>query len=120
MENPSVKFKYIFEKDYNPSYANGAYGGISPKGEIVVNFYFERMPIPYDVVHAFNEDGTLGDVVRVLPENDDPKQRMFVRYVSSGIIMNLRTAKEVYTWLGDCIKGAEMEGNGNDLEDGDE
>lgn len=28
-----IEFKYIFEKDYNPKYVNGAFGGMSPTGK---------------------------------------------------------------------------------------
>ena len=118
MEKPSKKFKYIFEKDYNPSYTNGAYGGITPKGEIIMNFFLERMPIPYDVVHEFNKDGTLGNVIKVFPEADDPEQRMFVRYISSGVIMNLTVAKEIHSWLSECIKNVESS-TGDENDDGD-
>lgn len=43
---PSIKIKYIFRDHYNPVYANGAYGGITPSGEIVASFYFEKHPLP--------------------------------------------------------------------------
>jgi len=41
-----ITYKYIFEKDYNPLYVNGAQGGINPLGEIVIDFYLERNAIP--------------------------------------------------------------------------
>lgn len=37
-----LKFKYIFDDSYNPVYVNGAHGGVTPRGELVVNFYLER------------------------------------------------------------------------------
>ena len=86
-----------------------------------MNFFLERMPIPYDVVHEFNKDGTLGNVIKVFPEADDPEQRMFVRYISSGVIMNLTVAKEIHSWLSECIKNVESStGDENDDGDGNE
>jgi hypothetical protein len=41
-----VNIIYKFPKDYNPIYVNGAYGGATPKKEIIINFFLERMPIP--------------------------------------------------------------------------
>lgn len=36
-----VKFSYIKDENYAPKYSNGAIGGITSKGEIVVNFFTE-------------------------------------------------------------------------------
>ena len=74
-----LTFKYIYTYDYNPDYVNGAHGGISPRGELVVNFYLGTIgivaPIGADQVHT-RPNGTLfrdfgGDVVhpfRVIDE----------------------------------------------------
>lgn len=42
MDLDKINFKYKFSDAYNPVYVNGAYGGVNPRGEIVINFYFER------------------------------------------------------------------------------
>ena len=42
-----IKFKYLYDKSYNPSYCTGGFGGTTPKNEIVLNFFMERQPIPY-------------------------------------------------------------------------
>ena len=36
LDKSILKFKYIFDNNYNPKYINGAYGGITPKGEIAL------------------------------------------------------------------------------------
>lgn len=100
-----ITFKYIFKYDYNPAYINGAHGGISPRGEIVANFYLERPPLPNEITHAINADGSIGaDVIAADPENLD---RIIVRYVSSGVVLNYQNAKVMHGWLGDRI--AELE-----------
>ncbi len=104
MDNKQIKFKYIFEGNYNPVCCSGTYGGISPNGEIVANFFYERMPIPNSVVHELNDDGTLSGVVALDPENLD---NTVIRYVSNGIILNLDSAKAIYKWLGDQIQEIE-------------
>jgi hypothetical protein len=103
--NPSISFKYIFKYDYNPVYINGAHGGVSPRGEIVANFYLERQPLPNEITHAINPDGTIGaDIIEVDPEN---LNNIIVRYVSSGVVLNHQNAKALHNWLGDKI--AELE-----------
>jgi hypothetical protein len=98
---PQITFKYIFTYDYNPKYANGAHGGISPRGELVMNFYHERTPLPNSVSHEITSNGTIGPETAV-----DPKDlsSSLVRYVSTGVVLNLHTARELHGWLGDKIR----------------
>lgn len=98
------KFKYIFTYDYNPNYINGAHGGVTPRGELVVNFYQERQPLPNSVTHELNPNGTIGTEVAMEPE-DLPSS--LVRFVSNGIVINYQTARELHYWLGEKIR--EME-----------
>jgi hypothetical protein len=98
---PAITFKYIFKYDYNPVYVNGAHGGVSPRGEIVANFYLERQPLPNEITHAINPDGTIGaDIVAVDPEN---LESTIIRYVSNGVVLNHQNAKALHSWLGDKI-----------------
>jgi hypothetical protein len=94
-------FKYIFTYDYNPLYINGAHGGITPRGELVVNFYQERMPLPNAITHELNPNGTIGKETAVEPED---LSRSLVRYVSTGVVVNQQTARELHFWLGEKIR----------------
>jgi|ERR1039457_1334311 hypothetical protein len=103
--DPSITFKYIFKYDYNPVYVNGAHGGISPRGEIIANFYLERSPLPNSITHAITPEGTVSDqAVAADPENLNSS---IVRYISSGVVLNYQNAKNLHSWLGDNI--AELE-----------
>lgn len=53
----NLKFKYKFPENFNPTYTNGVYGGIAPQGEIVMNFFFERPPLPYVENFELGEEG---------------------------------------------------------------
>ncbi len=96
-KNPHFKFKYIFTYDYNPVYINGAHGGISPRGELVVNFYQERPPLPNSITHELNPNGTIGSEVAADPED---LNKSLIRFVSNGIVVNYQTAQELHAWLG--------------------
>lgn len=37
-----LTFKYIFDDDYNPTFANGVYGGVTPSGEFVLLCAFAK------------------------------------------------------------------------------
>jgi hypothetical protein len=103
-KNQEFKFKYIFTYDYNPVYVNGAHGGVTPRGELVVNFYQERQPLPNAMTHELNPNGTIGREVAVEP---DDLASSLVRFVTNGVVVNYQTARELHFWLGEKIK--EME-----------
>jgi hypothetical protein len=103
-----IIFKYKFKDDYNPVYANGAFGGVTPLGEITINFYCERHPIPYSTTHQVNEDTSLGEIINNNPEDH---QNQFIRYIESGVILNLESAKRIYEWFGANIKLLEEKNN---------
>lgn len=99
-----ITFKYIFDDSYNPTYVNGAHGGVTPRGELVVNFYLERQPLPNAISHEIAVNGSIGRESAVDPAD---LHRSFVRHISSGIVLNQQTAKEIHFWLGEKLK--EME-----------
>ena len=102
--NPQFKFKYVFTYDYNPVYVNGAHGGVTPRGELVINFYQERQPLPNSITQEVNPNGTIGAEVAVEPED---LNRSLVRFVSNGVVLSHNTARELHYWLGEKLK--EME-----------
>lgn len=103
-EQETVKFKYIFSDDYNPVYVNGAYGGVTARGEIVVNFYLERHALPYSVTHSLEQGGAVGEQVAREPEDS---ARTLVRFVTNGIVLSAEHAKSIHAWLGKHIEAAE-------------
>lgn len=104
MDNQSLKFKYIFSDDYNPVYINGAQGGVNPQGEIIANFYLERLALPTSQTQEVTKEGHLGAVTCSEPAD---LNKSFVRFIKNGIVMNLQTARIIHTWLGNLIDQCE-------------
>jgi hypothetical protein len=102
----TVKCKYIFERNYNPKYVNGAYGGISSRGEIIVNFYLERTPLPHSQTFTITDGLVTSEVLEEAEPNDHAKS--VVRVVESGVILDYANAKEIYRWLGEHLKNLEQ------------
>jgi hypothetical protein len=100
----SLTFKYIFPDDHNPVFANGAFGGVSPSGDIMVHFYTERAALPRKVSHELNPDGTLGEAIDTEPEDH---AESLVRFITCGVVLTLEGAKSVHDWLGKKIESAE-------------
>ena len=94
MEQNTLKFKYKVPDNYAPVYTNGCYGGKSPRGEIVINFFSERLPIPNSETFELDQ-GKIGDRINV-----DPEEMPIIRTISCGVIMSENNAREIYNWLG--------------------
>lgn len=103
-KTPEIAFKYIFNYAYNPVYVNGAHGGVSPRGELVMNFYLERPPLPQEIRHEINQNGTIGTVIGEEPHD---LNNSMVRFIDSGVILNYETARNLHFWIGERLK--EME-----------
>ena len=104
-----VKYKYIYDELYNPSYINGAYGGVDNAGELVVHFYMERRPLPYSQSHEVIEKNELILNINKVADSNEPSDLINsrVRFIQNGIIVNLNVAKQIHLWLGEQIKGME-------------
>ena len=103
-KKPEMTFKYIFTYDYNPVYVNGAHGGISPRGELVMNFYLERPPLPNAITHEITPAGGIGEETKAEPSD---LSRSLVRQVTNGVVLNYHTARELHYWLGEQVKAME-------------
>src|SRR5512135_998057 len=99
-----IKFKYVFADNYNPAYVNGAHGGLTPRGELVVNFYLERLDLPSSITHEILPNGALGNELSQDPADTN---NSLVRFIESGIVLTYENARIIHTWLGERIK--EME-----------
>jgi hypothetical protein len=95
----SIRFKYLFPDDYSPQYANGAHGSVTPQGELTVNFYLERSPLPYSETHAVTSSGEVGEEIRKVPALPSD-EALVLRQLTSGVVMNVATATRVYEMLG--------------------
>jgi hypothetical protein len=105
MAKKKITCKYKFGEDYNPLYCNGAQGGITTKGEIVVNFYLERHALPRHQVYEITD----GQITGEIQEGSTPSdlKESFIRFIQTGVIFDYSTAKSVHTWLGNHIETLE-------------
>ena len=103
-KKPEITFKYVFNYSYNPTYVNGAQGGFSPRGEMVINFYLERQPLPESISHEITPAGAIGRETGVEPA-DLPNS--MVRFIDTGVVMSYENAKVFHAWLGDKLREVE-------------
>jgi hypothetical protein len=101
---PELTFKYVFNYGYNPSYVNGAQGGFSPRGEMVINFYLERQPLPDSITHEITPEGAIGRETEVEPKD---LSSSMVRFIDTGVVMSYENARVFHSWMGDKLRELE-------------
>lgn len=101
---PEITFKYLFNYGYNPTYVNGAQGGFSPRGEMVIHFYLERQPLPESISHEIAADGSIGRETGLEPAD---LTKSMVRFIDTGVVMSHENARVFHAWLGEKLR--EME-----------
>ena len=76
----------------------GAYGGLTPHGKILMSVYNERWPLPKVVTHEFHPDGTLGKMTQ-----SSGREGVY-REVETALLMDVSTAKAMTKWLSEKIE----------------
>jgi len=92
-----IKFVYIKPEKYEVCYVNGAYGGLTPRGDLLCNFFFESRRLPKEEVAEIN-DGKLLTTETDVPENE------VLRELKFGVIMTTKEAKNLADWIYDKIE----------------
>jgi hypothetical protein len=98
---PSIKFHYIKSNFFRTVRCDGVVGGLNSQGDLIVNVYSERSPIPRSVVHELSPDMSLG------PEMGRKVRDGVVREVEISFSMNLQMAKSMRDWIDKCVIEAE-------------
>jgi hypothetical protein len=116
-DTQEVVFKYVKSNFYRVIHANGAFGGISGRGEIHIGFYSERIEFPD------SSRMTISSAGHVSPEQFEGS-RQPVREIEADIVVDLETARLIRLWLDGkiafmekLIKQAEQEtvSHGNEI-----
>ena len=88
-----VVFQFEKNPEYRVIYANGAFGGATPRGDIKFDLFIEYAGSPEEVAHSMTPDGLGPEVER------SPEDMPFVRESQIGVIMSPGQAKSFGHWL---------------------
>ncbi|MGI9073200.1 MAG: hypothetical protein ACR2JB_18245 [Bryobacteraceae bacterium] len=105
-ETPSpdkVRIEYVKSNFFRVVNADGAFGGMSPRLELLINFYNERFPIPRVLTYETTSDSTIGK--EILEERESKEG--IIREVEVAVRLDLPAAKSFASWLSEKI--AELE-----------
>ena len=102
MSDPKTKETLTFHLLKTPTFqtlhADGVFTGLGPGGNVFLAFYTERMPIPTSLVHAFKEDGSLGERIGMTGK------RGIVREIHTGITLSLETLDDLEKHIAEIRK----------------
>jgi hypothetical protein len=87
-----IKFAYIKPEKYDVYYINGAYGGFTPRGELLCNFFFEYVQLPREEV-ATVKDNRLSAIETDVPKNEVQRE------LRVGLVMMPQEAKNLADWI---------------------
>lgn len=95
-----VKIYFTKAKDYKIAPANGAWGGITPQGDIAVDFYIEKGNIPDSLNYTIDEK-----TKEIKEEKREGNKQ--IRELQYGLLIRPDIAYIIGKWL---IKKAEQAG----------
>ena len=95
MEKPN-KINVLFSqsRDYRTVSATGVWGGHTPSGEILCNFFIEHFALPDQLEITLSPTGEKESEHQIYKEG-----KIFIREVQIGIIMSPRVAKSIGEWM---------------------
>ncbi len=93
-DKSKIDFHYEKSNIFRVVHVDGAYGGPTPQGKILVSVYSERLPLPKVMTHELAPDGSLGKEV------DRVSRHGIFREVEVALMMDRNVAESIKNWLG--------------------
>lgn len=105
-EAGTVKFKFTRNEGYRIIHANGVWGGFTPRGEFLMEFFIETPQKIDTITHELQAEGKIGKEI-----DRNPKQNsegpVVNREIQSAVVMSPDTAKSLMLWIQDKLKDIE-------------
>lgn len=98
---PREKVRFVFRKapDCRTIAANGAYGGLTPRGDVHMHLFIESPAVPEVTEMVPEEDGSPGPETAVSPKAEEGIRAVVEREVQVGVLMSPSTARLLGRWL---------------------
>lgn len=96
----SVKFIFDRPEDYKLIYVNGVHGGVSPRGDLVCNFFYEYADIPaVEVMPLVEGVPQMDKVSKIYREKNEPNEVIMRRDLRIGLIIPLHQVSAIANWM---------------------
>lgn len=89
-----VTFQYKVSGNYALYSIDGVHGGLNATGDIIINFFSERQPIPRREAYKIKEDGALDPKPIEIEGTSD-----VIRNINFGIAVKPSVARSIANWL---------------------
>lgn len=88
-----ITFRFDRDPEYRVVVANGAWGGPTPRGEIMFDLFFEHADVPEEISYMATPDGLGPEVART------PQTNYIIRDALVGVVMTPENAESLGRWL---------------------
>jgi hypothetical protein len=104
-----IKFVYSKPEEVRPIYVNGAYGGISPRGELICSFFFEHPDLPKEERMSLIEGKPqVEKIERTFPIGHAPDEVVIRRDINVILIIPAHEISTIANWMLDKLKASNI------------
>jgi hypothetical protein len=104
----SKKIKFVFKKssDYKLLPVNGAWGGLTPRGDFILEFFVEHNTTPNHIMHEITPEGKISNEVERDPQQTEEVSSV-TRELVGGISLSIEHAKSIASFINEKCKEIE-------------
>ncbi len=88
-----ITFRFVRSANYHIVVANGAWGGMTPRGELKFDLFFEHVELPEAISYLSTPDGLGPEVSRT------PAVTPITREALIAVVMTTENAENLGRWL---------------------
>ncbi len=90
-----ITFEYVRSPGYRIVAANGAAGGLTPQGDLLISFFVESAAFPEESTHQVGPDGKLG-AEEGQAQSETPRVE---RHLQVGVLLSRPQAAALADWI---------------------
>ena len=93
-----IKFHYSRTPSYRNYHVDGVFGGLNAKGNLHIELFNEKNPLPKTVTQEITKSGVFGKEIK------REQQDGILREIECGLTLDIQTAISLRSWLDTKIK----------------
>lgn len=100
-----ITYRYVRAPQYRKIPTSGVWGGVTPDGNIIANFFVDTPEMPISITHELRPAGVLGE--EIAREYNESEEAAIERSLEVGVVVSPQKARAIAQWL--LAKAEEME-----------
>ncbi|MGC8500194.1 MAG: hypothetical protein ACP5OS_03325 [Leptospirillia bacterium] len=92
-----LRFEWKYTEDFSHKPVSGIYGGLLPSGDLLMEFFLERMAPPDYEIREISPENPAGSPVEFA-------EQKVVRMVQCGMVANIQSVRSFHEWLGNTLR----------------